>query len=231
MRMFIALFVKEVKDVRGAFCAFAIGTLVLQGWVLLAVENQTIGIFLSWLPVWGVLFVSPFMLASSFKGEWRGNTNHLLFALPVRTGLTALCKCAAMLSFGLALIAIAGTGIYLVAQRETQSVLFQLMNQVEVTPAGVFETAMGFIASCLVLSLGVVTAMEGVKFSAARLRGLAAAASLVISAFIYLTLAGDFMNAAQGYLSSAAALMVYTLLVGLVFLLIGMFLFEKFVEI
>lgn len=231
MRKFFALYVKEVKDVRGAFCALAVGTLVLQGWVLLGVENQTIGLFLSWLPVWAVLFVSPFMLATSFKGEWRGNTNHLLFALPFRAGLTALCKCAAMLSFGLALFAIAGTGIYLIAQRETQSVLFQLMNQVEVTPAGVFEYAMGFFASCLVLSLGVVTVMEGVKFSVARLRGLAAAASLVTSAVIYLTLAGDFMYAAQGYLTAAGALMVYTLLVGLVFLLIGMFLFEKFVEI
>ena len=231
MRMFIALYVKEARDVRGAFCALAAGTLVLQGWVLLAVENQTIGLFLSWLPVWAVLFVSPFMLASSFRGEWRGNTNHLLFALPVRTGLTALCKCAAMLSFGLALFAIAGTGIFLVAQREPLSVVFQIMNQIDVTPVGVFETAMGFMASCLVLSLGVVTTMEGVKYTAARLRGFAAAASLVLCAVIYLTLAGDFMDAAQGYLSAAAALMAFTFLAGLVFLLIGTLLFEKFVEI
>ncbi len=114
MRMFIALYIKEIKDVRGVFCILGIGTLVLQGWVLLAVETQMIALFLSGLPLWAIMFALPFLLASSFNGEWRGNTNHLLFALPIRAGVMGLCKFAAILSIGLLLFAIAGTGVYFV---------------------------------------------------------------------------------------------------------------------
>ena len=231
MRMFIALYIKEIKDVRGVFCILGIGTLVLQGWVLLAVETQMIALFLSGLPLWAIMFALPFLLASSFNGEWRGNTNHLLFALPIRAGVMGLCKFAAILSIGLLLFAIAGTGVYFVDSRAPQEAVSQILSTFGVTPAAVSGYAAGFFASFVLLSLGVVTAMEGVKYTASRLRGLAAAASFVSCAVIYLTMAGYFVVAMREYLSTGEALMAYTVLAGLVFLLIGLFLFEKFVEI
>ena len=110
MRMTAALYIKELKDVRGVFCLLAIGTVVLQGWVLLTIETLAIALFFASLPVWATLFVMPFLLASSFNGEWRANTNQLLFALPVRTGIVGLCKFSAILSAGLVLFGIAGRG-------------------------------------------------------------------------------------------------------------------------
>ncbi len=81
------------------------------------------------------------------------------------------------------------------------------------------------------LSLGIVTAVEGARYTAARLRGLVTAASFVSCVIVYLTTAGYFVYGLLGSLPTGPALMAYTVLSGLVFLLIGLFLFEKFVEI
>ena len=231
MRMTAALYIKELKDVRGVFCLLAIGTVVLQGWVLLTIETHAIALFFSSLPVFATLFVPPVLLASSFNGEWRANTNHLLFALPVRTGVVGLCKFAAILSIGLSLFGIAGAGLYFVASRAPWEAVSSVLGFFGVTPAEVFGYAAGVFAAFLLLSLGVVTAMEGAKYTAARLRGLTAAVSFVTCVVVYLTLAGYFVSALQDFLPTGAALMAYTFLAGLVFLLIGLFLFEKFVEI
>lgn len=231
MRMFFALYLKELKDAKNVSCFLVIGTLVLQGWVLLSVETQMIALFFSALPLWAIMFVLPFLLASSFNGEWRGNTNYLLFALPIRTGVVGLCKFAAILSIGLLLFSIAGTGVYIVVARAPHEAVSQILSYFGVTASTVSGYAAGFFASYVLLSLGVVTATEGVKYTAARLRGLAAAASIVSCIVIYLTAAGSFVDALQGYLSTGEALMAYTVLAGLVFLLIGLFLFEKYVEI
>ena len=117
MKMVIALYLKELKDARNLSCILAIGTLVLQAWVLLSVETHVIALFLSALPLWAIMFVLPFLLASSFHGEWRGNTTYLLFALPIRAAVVCLCKFAAILSIGLLLFAIAGVGVYAVVAR------------------------------------------------------------------------------------------------------------------
>ena len=231
MRMFFALYLKELKDAKNVSCFLVIGTLVLQGWVLLSVETQMIALFFSALPLWAIMFVLPFLLASSFNGEWRGNTNYLLFALPIRTGVVGLCKFAAILSIGLLLFSIAGTGVYIVVARAPHEAVSQILSYFGVTASTVSGYTAGFFASYVLLSLGVVTATEGVKYTAARLRGLAAAASFVSCIVIYLTAAGSFVDALQGYLSTGEALMAYTVLAGLVFLLIGLFLFEKYVEI
>jgi ABC-type transport system involved in multi-copper enzyme maturation permease subunit len=229
--MTAALYIKELKDVRGVFCLLAIGTVVLQGWVLLTIETHAIAVFFSSLPVWAALFVPPVLLASSFNGEWRDNTIHLLFALPVRTGVVSLCKYAAILSAGLVLSGIAGTGLYFVALRAPWEAVSAILRFFGVTPTEAIGSTAGVVASFLLLSLGVVTAMEGAKYTVGRLRGLTAAVSFVSCIVVYLTLAGYFVGALQAFLPTGAALMAYTILAGLVYLLAGILLFEKFVEI
>ncbi len=231
MRMTAALYIKELKDVRGVFCLLAIGTVVLQGWVLLTIETHAIALFFSSLPVWATLFVLPVLLASSFNGEWRANTNHLLFALPVRTGIVSLCKFGAILSAGLVLFGISGTGLYFIASRAPWESVSAVLRFFGVTPTEAIGSTAGVFASFLLLSLGIVTAMEGAKYTVARHRGFTAALSFVSCVVVYLTLAGYFVGALQDFLPIGAALMAYTILAGLVFVLIGMFLFEKFVEI
>lgn len=231
MRMKAALYIKELKDLRGVFCLLAIGTVVLQGWVLLTIESHAIALFFASLPVWAALFVPPVLLASSFNGEWRANTNHLLFALPVRTGVVSLCKFAAVLSAGLGLFGIAGTGLYFVALRAPWEAVSAILRFFGVTPTEAIGSTAGVVASFLLLSLGVVTAMEGVKYTAARHRGLTAVVSFVSCVVVYLALAGYIVGVLQAFLPTGAALMAYTILAGLVYLLFGLLLFEKFVEI
>ncbi len=231
MKMVITLYLKELKDVRNLSCILAIGTLVLQAWVLLSVETHVIALFLSALPLWAIMFVLPFLLASSINGEWRSNTTHLLFALPIRAAVVCLSKFAAILSIGLLLFAIAGAGVYAVVARDPGDEVSQILVFFGVTPASVSGYTAGFLVSYAVLSLGVVAAVEGARYTAARLRGLATAASFVLCVIIYLTLAGYFVYGLQGNLATGPALMVYSVLSGLAFLLIGLFLFEKFVEI
>ncbi|MCE2438157.1 MAG: hypothetical protein J4F39_01885 [Candidatus Latescibacteria bacterium] len=231
MKIFIALYLKELKDARNLSCILAIGTLVLQGWVLLSVETLMIALFFSSLPLWAIMFVLPFLLASSFTGEWRGNTTYLLFALPVRAAVVCLCKFAAIFSVGLMLFSVSGTGVYTVVARAPEEDVSQLLGFFGVTPGAVSAYTAGFLGSYAFLSLGIVSAAEGARYTAPRLRGLVTAASFVMCAIIYLTMAGYFVNGLLGSLPTGPALMAYTVFSGLVFLLIGLFLFEKFVEI
>lgn len=231
MRKFIALYLKELKDARNVSCILAVGALVLQGWVLLSVETHVIALLFSSLPLCAVMFVLPFLLASSFNGEWRGNTTYLLFALPVRTAVVCLCKFTAILSIALLLFSIGGAGVYAVVARAPEDDVSQILVLLGVTPASVAGHAAGFLVSYAVLSLGVVTAVEGAKYTVVRLRGLVTAASFVLCVILYLTMAGYFVYCLQGVLPAGPALMSYTVLSGLVYLLIGLFLFEKFVEI
>lgn len=229
--MFITLYLKELRDARNLSCILAIGTLVLQGWVLLSVETQIWALLFSSLPLWAIMCVLPFLLASSFNGEWRGNTIYLLFALPVRAAVVCLCKFAAILSMGLFLFAIAGAGVYAVVARAPGEEVSQILGFLGVTPASVFGYAAGFLGSCALLSLGIVTAVEGAKYTASRLRGLVTAASFVSCVIVYLMMAGYFVYGPLESLPTGTALIAYTFLSALVFLLIGLFLFEKFVEI
>ena len=231
MTKFSALYLKELKDARNATCILAVGTLVLQGWVLLSVESQMIALFFSALPLWAIMFILPFLLASSFNVEWRGKTAYLLFALPIRAAIVCLCKFAAILSIGLLLFAVAGAGVYAVVARAPEEGVSQILGFFGVAPASVTGYAAGFLGSYALLSLGIVTAVEGARYTAARLRGLVTAASFVSCVIIYLTMAGDFVYGLLGSLPTGPALMAYTVLAGLVFLLIGLFLFERFVEI
>ena len=231
MKMFRALYLKELRDARNLSCILAIGTLVVQGWVLLSVETHVIALFFSSLPLWAIMFVLPFLLASSFNGEWRANTSYLLFALPVRAAVVCLCKYAAILSIGLLLFSIAGAGVYAVVARAPGEDVSQILGFFGVTPASVYGYTAGFLGCYALLTLGVVTAVEGARYTASRLRGLVTAASFVTCVILYLSMAGYFVNGLLGSLPTGPAMMAYTVLAGLVFMLIGLFLFEKFVEI
>ena len=82
--------------------------------------------------------------------------------------------------------------------------------------------------------------MEGVKFSVKRYRGLTAVAFFVIAVFLYIgffqqmTMALDFL----GQISISPTIgpielsyFVYTILVGIIFMIIGLVVYEKRAEI
>ncbi len=231
MKMFCALYFKELRDARNVSGILAIGTLVVQGWVLLSVETHVLALFFSAFPLWAIMSVLPFLLASSFNGEWRGNTTYLLFALPVRAAVVCLCKYAAILSIGLLLFSIAGAGVYAVVARAPGEDVSRILGFFGVTTASVYGYTAGFLGCYTFLTLGIVTAVEGARYTASRLRGLVTVASFVSCVILYFALAGYLVSDLPAGLPAGLAWMAYTVVSGLVFLLIGLFLFEKFVEI
>jgi hypothetical protein len=99
----------------------------------------------------------------------------------------------------------------------------------------------------LVFLLGIATAMEGIKLALKRWRGLAGIAAVVASFYLYarlmkpvrslLVFLGDFrisLEIGGGHIKTSAlplSWVAYTVLVGLVLTAVGLWLFEKRVEI
>ncbi len=97
-----------------------------------------------------------------------------------------------------------------------------------------------FVTS-IVFILGLVTGMEGMKFAVKRYRGLTAVAFFVLAVFLYGrffqqgTMALDFLGQIS-ILSTpsgqiAWAPFVYTILMGAIFMIIGLVMYEKRAEI
>ena len=93
----------------------------------------------------------------------------------------------------------------------------------------------------IIFILGVVTGMEGVKFAVKRYRGLVAIAFFVLSTFLYgrLFQQGKEFFEFSGQISMTPpvpftielAPFVYTILMGVIFMIIGLVVYEKRAEI
>ena len=98
-----------------------------------------------------------------------------------------------------------------------------------------------WFGACDVFILGVVTGMEGVKFSVKRYRGLTAVAFFVLAVFLFfrffkqMTTVLDFLGqismtpTPSGQIELAP--FVYTILMGVIFMIIGLVVYEKRAEI
>ena len=231
MKPLLVLYLKELKDDKGLFLFLLIGTVVLEAWVLLTVETRIFAVFLCGLPVWAVMFIMPFMLASSFSSEWKSNTSHLVLSLPVRNSVVGLCKYLAVLSMGAILFAVVAVAVHLALSRAPDPSTQQIPNIFGFTSSDVFGYAVGVYFSYLFLLLGIVGGMEGVKFTVRRFRGLTAFGFFIASLYVYKRFMGYFFDALRGYMGDGVILTVYSILAGLVFLAVGLFLFEKYAEI
>lgn len=226
-----ALYLKELKDNRSLFLFLLIGTVALEAWVLLTVETQVFALFLCGLPVWAIMFILPFVLVHSFSSEWRANTNQLLLSLPVRGSAVGLCKYLAVLSMGTVLFLVVTLAVFLVVARAPDSEAQQIPNLFGFTPSSAFEYAAAIYFSYLFLLLGIVGGMEGVKWTVRRFRGLISVGFFLFSLYVYRSFMGMFYDLATPYLQGGTALAVYSVLAGLVFLGIGLVLFEQYVEV
>jgi hypothetical protein len=251
MNAFWALYVKEWKDARYvfAFLMIAIGALGIYGWVYFEPDFSDVGprAILSFIPFFlgGVAcFVAPpFLLARSFSSEWKSDTHYQIFALPVPKFVPAFAKYLVALSNGLLMFLVAGgimfgVGIEYGVKEGVPRVAYDDV---------LFLMILGF-AVYLVLILGFVTAMEGVKFTVKRFQRLAAVGFWLVSMYFYvwfhglavgnLSFLGKFQidsvmdgQVMMAVSSVAWAGFAYPVLVGLVLLVLGLGLFEKYVEI
>ena len=248
MKQFFALYVKELKANRTLFLFLLLLIAGLNAYGLIRIEDgldveesfkqifiwTTIAIFLAILSL-------PFLLAHAFNSEWKSDTHYQMFALPVSQYKVILAKVAVVASIGFVGGGIVIGSLYLLmlANLPGQILSFDGM-EVTLFWDFVFMCGLGLV-TYMVFILGLVTGMEGVKFSVKRYRGLVAVAFFAIAVFLFfrffqqMTIALDFLGQIEILPTPSAQIalapFVYTILMGVIFMIIGLVVYEKRAEI
>ena len=195
-----------------------------------------------------ILFLSlPFLLAHTFNSEWRSETHYQMFALPVSQYTVILAKVAAVASVGFV-----GGGIVIGSVYFSMAKVADWLVDVgsvfrgEVMPFFDFvHIASLILVTYMIFIFGIVIGMEGVKFSVKRYRRLAAVASFIVFfLFALFTLQGlsvftNFLmpilpfgyNKSLIFIETDVAPYFFTILTGIIFMIIGLVMYEKRAEI
>ena len=248
MKQFFALYVKELKANKTLFLFLILLIAGLNAYGLIRIEDglnmeeafkqifiwTTIAIFLAILSL-------PFLLAHAFNSEWKSDTHYQMFALPVSQYKVILAKVAVVASIGFVGGGIVIGSLYLLmlANLPGQILSFDGM-EVTLFWDFVFMCGLGLV-TYMVFILGLVTGMEGIKFSVKRYRGLTAVAFFAIAVFLFfrffkqMTTALDFLGQIEILPTPSAQIalapFVYTILMGVLFMIIGLVVYEKRAEI
>ena len=258
MKQFFALYVKELKANRMLFLFLLLlivginvyGLIQVENFKFLEIKKETGGhiqiLNIPWpgLAALIFLFSLPFLLAHAFNAEWKSETHYQMFALPVSQYTMILAKIAAVASKGILGGVIVTIGLSLWAAREAalQNVKILSVGGTEVTAFFDFAIVAGLVlVTYMIFILGVVTGMEGVKFSVKRYRGLVAIAFFVLSTFLFVRLfqqgartldfVGQISMSPPAEFTIELGGFVYTILMGVVFMIIGLVVYEKRAEI
>ena len=246
MKSFFALYVKELKANNILFLFLLLLIAGLNAYGLIRIEGvlyfeeafkqvfiwMTAAIFL-------LIFSLPFLLAHTFNTEGKSETHYQIFALPVSRSKVILAKVAAVASVGFVGGGIVIGSVYLL--------MLDILPDQVLSFAGMEGTLFLLLIFCgglglatyMVFIFGLVIGMEGVKFSVKRYRGLTAVAFFLVAVFLYvgffhqMTMALDF-----GQISISPTIgpielsyFAYTILVGIIFMIIGLVMYEKRAEI
>ena len=248
MKPFFALYVKELKANKMLFLFLLLLIAGLNAYGLIRIEDgldfgeafkqvfilTTVAIFL-------VLLSLPFLLAHAFNSEWKSETHYQMFALPVSQYTVILAKVAVVASIGFVGGGIVIGSLYLLMLTDLPGQILSF-DGMEVTLfwAFVFMCGLGLV-TYMVFILGLVTGMEGIKFSVKRYRGLAAVAFFALAVFLYIRffqqgkMALDFLGQIEILPTPSAQIalapFVYTILMGVIFMIIGLVMYEKRAEI
>ena len=257
MKQFFALYVKELKANRALFLFLLLLIVGINAYGLIQGENFTFleikketgrplqVLNMPWSMLAALIFALslPFFFAHAFNAEWKSETHYQMFALPVSQYTVILAKIAAIASKGVVGGIIVTIGLYLWLVREASSdTAMMSMGEIEV---GRYAFALFFVAGLalvtyMIFILGLVTGMEGVKFAVKRYRGLTAVAFFIFAVFVYGRLfqhgeqALDFLGEISLFdhlPPIELAPFVYTILMGVIFMIIGLVVYEKRAEI
>ncbi|MBT3605028.1 MAG: hypothetical protein HOE48_15320 [Candidatus Latescibacteria bacterium] len=246
-----ALYVKEWKDARYVFAFLMLAIVGLEGygWLYFEPDFAKVGLsaILSYVPFilgGAACFIAPpFLLARAFSSEWKSDTHYQLFSLPVAKFVPSLAKYLVALSNGLLMFFVAAAIMFSVGVEHGVKDGAPRVAYDDVW----YVLVLGFTVY-LILILGFVTAMEGVKFAVKRLRRLAAVGFWLVSMFAYFWFYGAVVNS-LGFLGAvqiwsvmdgqmvmavgniAWASFLYPAIAGVLLLGVGLALFEKHVEI
>lgn len=195
----------------------------------------------------------PFLLAYTFNSEWQSETHYQMFALPVSQYTVILAKVAVVASVGFVGGGIVIGSVYLSMEHVADLLVEAEAKFISRVIFGVER--MLFFDFVLVASLklvtymififGIVIGMEGVKFSVKRYRRLAAVASFVVFLFfgffilqslsvfksLLMPMLPFVYNENTIFLETSVDLYFFTILTGIIFMIIGLAMYEKRAEI
>jgi len=254
MKQFFALYVKELKANKALFLFLLLLIVGMSVYgVIRAGDNLDfeigegfVNIDFPWpiIAAFTLIFSLPFLLAHAFNTEWKSETHYQMFALPVSQYTLIMAKVAAIASKGIVGGIIVTIGLSLWAAREAALPNVKMLSTggTEVTVFFDFVLVVGLVlVTYMIFILGVVTGMEGVKFSVKRYRGLVAVAFFILSTFLYGRLfqqgkeffefSGQISMSPPAEFTIELAPFVYTILMGVVFMIIGLVVYEKRAEI
>ena len=255
MKSFFALYVKELKTHKILFLFLLLLIAGLNAYGIMQVEYvwhfkdmiesgdnlpfilwPSFSYFWPMLAVFTLVLSLPFLLAHAFNSEWRSETHYQMFAIRDSQYIVNLTKVAAVASVGFVGGGMVVCSLYFWMVRKAEFVdgVIELMS----FPHFTLVTGL-ILVTYMVFILGLVTGMEGVKFSVKRYRGLTAIAFCLVSVFLYgwLFLQGErafeFLGqiAMPPFGNTDVAHFVYTVLVGIIFMIIGLVMYEKRAEI
>lgn len=251
MRVWWTLYVKEWKDAFNIF-VFLMGALAVlcgYGWVKFEPDFSKVGpgALLGYIPfilAGAACFIAPpFLLARSFSSEWKSDTHYQMFALPVPKFMPALVKYLVAFCNGFAMFLLVTATIFGIAYSYWHD-----ESSIRVAYDDTwFMMLFGYVVY-LMLMLGFVTGMEGVKFTVKQYRRLTAVGFWVFSMFCYFWFYGyfigflDFLGVFEvdsvmngqvmmGIAQFAWASFLYPAFFGGCLLVLGLLLFERHVEI
>ena len=188
MKPFFALYVKELKANKILFLFVLLLIVGLNVYGLIQIEKVSqehisskrfpVAIIWTILSAFSLALSLPFLLAHAFNAEWKSETHYQVFALPVPQYTVILAKIAAVASIGFV-----GGGIVIGTFYLSMIQIANLLSGPKIVPFEGKEVIsffdFGFLFGLMlviymVFSLGLVTGMEGMKFSVKRYRGLTA---------------------------------------------------------
>ena len=232
MKPFFALYVKELKANKMLFLFLLLLIVGLNVYGLIQIENLELKTKTILNAAWSVLAAAftlvlslPFLLVHAFNAEWKSETHYQMFALPVPQYIVILAKIAAVVSRGIVggIIVISCLYLWLMSTAAGDIRLSFFGREVMGVPTFFdFGLVAGLIlVTYMVFILGVVTGMEGVKFAVKRYRRLVAVVFFIFAVFVY----GRLLPQDDWFP------LVYTILMGVFFMIIGLVMYEKRAEI
>jgi len=243
MNAWKTLYLKELKDNRGLFLLLLIASLFLPLYASQKMAQIPPYLILAVVPYTAV-FILPFILFHSFTQEQKAQTHYLLLALPVRRSTVGLCKFLAVLSVGGAVFVVTTGALHLLYLWLRDAGLPDVhVPYIAGTDLWIFAVN-GYFSSLLLL-LGIASAMAGLRFLVARYLKLVMTAFFIGSLYLYGRLfmpgmrALSFLGQYQAeivqrgrveHVNTNLQFLVYSALVGLVFLGLGLWLSERYAE-
>ena len=250
MKPLVALYLKELKENRTVPLLLLI--LIAAAQIYAFTQFDPIGhtpravvmMALGFLPLAVPVLIGPFLLAHSFTSEWRSQTNHLAFSLPVPRWWLGVAKFTAVLTLQGLLYLVSCVGalaLYLTIVGDATA-----RNNV-VPPLDLWLVGTMWFSALSLLFLGLITGMEGVRFSFKRRRGYAAAGILAVIAYAFAKLLSPAIKALSflgtyrfdsvkpdGTVYGHAlelSWVAFPALTGLLLLILGLYLLHRYVEI